>query len=289
MIVADHCLRAHDTDGRLRAVACCSTGLVETIRNRQATDGLATIAVGRLATGAALMAIQDQVRVALLVEGNGPLGRMQAEAHPDGGVRAAVRHGQVLATCAVTTVTDAVGRAGFLHVIKDLGLKEPYRGMVQLVSPEIAEDIAWYYTTSEQIPSAVALGVLPSADGEVQVAGGFLVQAMPGCPDSLLAELEERLRSLGPVTDILKKGGDPRTLLDAVFGPVPFTVSDRVPLRFSCACETLAATAIAGALPADELAEYVERREDAVITCGYCGRRLTVGWREIEALLASDR
>ena len=152
--------------------------------------------------------LKGRQRLALSVEGNGPLQKLQAETDADGHLRASVKN----PLCGLPPragrfdVAGAVGRAGFLHVTKDLGLKEPYRGMVQLYSSEIAEDLAYYLTTSEQVPSTVALGVTLGAEGEVAAAGGFLVQAMPGGDPALIPLLEKRLAELPATTVLLRQG-----------------------------------------------------------------------------------
>ncbi|MDH3998034.1 MAG: Hsp33 family molecular chaperone HslO, partial [Desulfuromonadales bacterium] len=161
--MSDHLIRIISEDGAIRASIADTTLLCEETRRRQQSDPTATVAVGRLATAAALTGslLKGQQRIALTLEGNGPLGRVQAEADALGQVRASLK----VAVAGLPPrdgrfdVAGAIGRAGFLHVVKDLGLKEPYRGMVQLQSSEIAEDMAYYFTTSEQTPSSVALGV----------------------------------------------------------------------------------------------------------------------------------
>ncbi|MDH3544777.1 MAG: Hsp33 family molecular chaperone HslO, partial [Desulfuromonadales bacterium] len=186
--MSDHMIRVLTLDGAIRVSVASSTALVEEVRRRQQTDPTASVAIGRLATAAALMGslLKGQQRVGLTIEGNGPLQRLQAETNA---------HGQVRATLKVASaglpprdgrydVAGAIGHAGFLHVVKDLDLKEPYRGTVQLVSSEIAEDLAYYFTTSEQTPSSVALGVELGQHAEVVAAGGFLLQLMPEADDS---------------------------------------------------------------------------------------------------------
>ncbi len=198
----DHLIRILSADGSLRATAAVTTRLVEEIRRRQGTDPTATVALGRLVSGAALMSslLKDDQRLGLMIEGNGPLQKLHAETDAAGHVRGSVKVPVAGLPLREGTfdVAGAIGRAGFLHVVKDLGLKEPYRGMVQLYRSTVAQDLAYYFTTSEQVPSTVALGAFVEPDGRVSAAGGFMVQALPGGDEALLTRLEERLTTLPP-------------------------------------------------------------------------------------------
>ena len=211
--MSDHLVRVLTLDGAIRVSVAVTTALVEEVRRRQQTDPTASVAVGRLATAAALMGslLKGQQRIGLTIEGNGPLQRIQAEADANGRVRATVKVPQtgLPPRDGRFDVAGAVGRAGFLHVVKDLDLKEPYRGTVQLVSSEIAEDLAYYFTTSEQTPSSVALGVELGQQAEVVAAGGFLVQLMPNADDALADRLAERLEALPPTTTRLTLSSPP--------------------------------------------------------------------------------
>lgn len=274
--MADHLVRILTADGYLRACACSIAELVEQARRRQHTDPTASVALGRLAGAAALLGslLKGEQRLALMIEGNGPLQKLHAETDAAGHLRAMVkvprtglppRDGRY-------DVAGAVGRAGFLTVVKDLGLKEPYRGMVQLVGSEIAEDLAYYLTTSEQIPSSVGLGVCLGPEAEVLAAGGFLVQAMPGCPDELVVMLEERLRSLPPVTELLRAGSGPRGILKQIFADLPYREQGELPLRFRCNCSYGQILGLLRALGPQELRELAAQPEGTVVSCEFCRR-----------------
>ena len=197
--MTDHMIRILTLDGAVRVSVAATTLLVEELRRRQQTDPTATVAIGRLATAAALMGslLKGGQRTGLTVEGNGPLQRIQAETDAHGHVRATLKvaHAGLPPRAGRYDVAGAVGQAGFLHVVKDLDLKEPYRGMVRLVSSEIAEDLAYYFTTSEQTPSSVALGVELGRQAEVVAAGGYLLQLMPDADDTV-ATLKKTSRSV---------------------------------------------------------------------------------------------
>lgn len=271
--MADHLVRIMTKDGTLRASAAATTELVGEICRRQGTDLTAAVALGRLATGAALFGslLKDEQRLALQIEGNGPLQKLQAETDAQGTVRASIR--QPLSGLTPRNdrfdVAGAIGRAGFLHVTKDLGLGEPYRSMVQLVSSEVAEDLAWYLTTSEQVPSTVALGVLPAEDGTIAVAGGYLIQAMPGADDATLSELETRIKTFPPTTTLLRDGLTPEEILARLFDGIDYTVQATVPLRFACGCSRRQALNILSLLPEDERSA-LQGETEIVVTCEFC-------------------
>ncbi|PLX82748.1 MAG: Hsp33 family molecular chaperone HslO [Desulfuromonas sp.] len=276
----DQLIRCLTEDGSFRAIATDTTGLIEELRQRHGTDPTATVALGRLATGTALLGalLKGDQRLALMVEGNGPLQRLHAETDASGNVRASLR----VPTCNLPPegmkfpVAAAIGKAGFLHVIKDLGLKEPYQSMVQLQTSEIAEDLAYYLTSSEQIPSAVALGVLLNTDGSVLAAGGFLVQAMPDCAEDLLATLEDRLHELPPVSNLLAEGATPPDLVRQVFGDWPFNIRQTNEIRFQCGCNLRQIATVLRSLPEEERVALAAHKEPTVINCEYCRQEYTL-------------
>lgn len=272
--MADHLVRILTGDGSLRASAALTTTAVDEICRRQGTDPTASVALGRLASGATLLAslLKGHERLALQIEGNGPLQRLQAEADGSGMLRASVR----IPVCNLPPrdgrfdVAGAVGRAGFLHVVRDLGMKEPYRGMVQLVSSEIAEDLAWYLTTSEQIPSSIALGVTLDPHGAVAAAGGVLVQVLPGADPARIDELAERMRTLPPVSGLLRDGLDPAGVLAQLFAGIPYAEQLRYPLQFRCFCSRRQALQLLNSLGDEELLRRRQAQEETSVTCEYC-------------------
>jgi len=272
--VSDHLIRILTDDGAVRVTVAVTTALVEEIRRRQQTDPTATVAVGRLATAAALMGslLKGDQRIGLTIEGNGPLQRLQAEADADGHVRATLR--VPLAGLPPREgrfdVAGALGRAGFLHVVKDLGLKEPYRGMVQLVSSEIAEDLAYYFTTSEQTPSSVGLGVELGAQAEVVAAGGFLVQLMPDAGEDTAERLAERLECLSPTTSLLRQGHTPEAIALGLLEGFPCRVLGTTPLVFACACSRQQTLGLLRTLGAEEIDQMIAAESEIEVTCEYC-------------------
>ncbi len=272
--MSDHLIRILTLDGAIRVSVAETTLLVEEVRRRQQTDPTATVAVGRLASAAALMGslLKGGQRIGLTIEGNGPLQRIQAEADAHGRIRATVkvplaglppRDGRF-------DVAGAVGHAGFLHVVKDLDLKEPYRGMVQLVSSEIAEDLAYYFTTSEQTPSSVALGVELGQQAEVAAAGGFLVQLMPNADEALADRLAERLAVLPPTTTMLRQGHPPSAIASRLLEGFPYRELGTMPLSFVCSCSRQQTLKLLHTLGAEELDRIIEDLGEARVTCEYC-------------------
>ena len=289
--MSDYLIRVMTLDGAIRVTVAATTALVEEVRRRQQTDPTASVAVGRLATGAALMGslLKGQQRIGLTIEGNGPLRRIQAETDA---------HGQVRATVKVPVaglpprdgrfdVSGAIGRAGFLHVVKDLGLKEPYRGMVQLVSSEIAEDLAYYFTTSEQTPSSVALGVELGPQAEVVAAGGFLVQLLPGADEALADRLTERLANMPPTTTLLRQGLSPEQIVARLLEDFPYQTLGTTPLSFVCNCSQQQTLDLLRTLGVDELDPLIEAAHGAEVTCDYCKQVHTVDHATLLQIRAS--
>jgi molecular chaperone Hsp33 len=287
--MTDHLVRVATKDGTLRAAAAVTTDLVEAIRLRQGTDPTATVALGRLVSGAALMGslLKGDQRLALMIESNGPLQKLHAETDAAGHLRGSVK--EPISGIAPRTdgfdVPAAVGKAGFLHVIKDLGLKEPYRGMVLLYTSEIAEDLAYYLTTSEQVPSTVALGVYLQQEGRVAHAGGLLVQALPEGRDSLVDLLAERLTNLPSITALLRQGLAPQQILEQLFNDIPLGRMETTPLTFRCNCSRPQILQMLKTLGPEELGRIIAQDEETTVTCEFCKECYRFTRDELKALL----
>jgi len=286
--MSDQLIRFVTRDGHFRALAAATTALCETARRLHGTDPTATVALGRVTTGAALLGglLKGKQRLALAIEANGPLQKLHAETDAAGHVRCSISN--PIAGLPPRNdrfdVANAVGQAGFLHVIKDLGLKEPYRSMVQLPTSEIGDDIAYYLTTSEQVPSSVALGVQLGREAEVASAGGFIIQALPGCPDEAIIQIEERIRTLPSVSILLAKGQSPAAILAKLFEGVDCSPSETTPLVFRCNCSRQQVADMLRNLGRDETAELAARGEDMVVTCEYCRQDYRFSPAEVAAL-----
>jgi len=286
--MADHLVRLITSDGALRAVAAETTQLAEECRRRQQTDPTATVALGRLATAAALMGglLKGEQRLALIIEGNGPLKRLQAETDAFGRVRATLKEpvAGLPPKDGRFDVAGAVGQAGFLHVVKDLGLKEPYRGMVQLVTSEIGEDLAYYFATSEQTPSTVALGVTLDQDFQVAAAGGFILQLLPGGDPALAEQLEARLAQLPPTTTLLRQGIAPAAILEQLLEGIPLTHLGQIPLNFCCTCGREQVAEALKLLGPEDLDELLTDPGEATVICEFCKEEYRFEQAELQVL-----
>ena len=239
--MSDYIVRAFAEGGMVRAFAATTGDLVEEARRIHSTSPIVTAALGRLMTAGLMMGAMMKDKQDLLtikIDGDGPMRGMLVTANNAGEVKGYPYEPAVILPAnqlGKLDVAGAVGK-GTMTVISDLGLKEPYVGQVELVSGEIAEDIAYYYASSEQVPSGVGLGVLMNQDNTVRCAGGFIVQLMPGCPEEVITALEDRLKTVGSVTSFLKEGKTPEDILAWIFEGRELKLTDKLPCRFHCDC-----------------------------------------------------
>jgi molecular chaperone Hsp33 len=287
--VSDYLVRIITKAGTLRALACVTTELVNEASRRHGTRPTASAALGRALTGGALFGalLKTGQRVALRFEGNGPLRKIIVEAESNGAVSGYVGVPEVDLPDlgGQLNVAGALGRAGFLTVAKDLGLKEPYQGVVQLVSSEIAEDLAYYLTTSEQVPSAVGLGVLVGPDGRVAVAGGFLVQSLPPQDEATIDLLMERIGQLPRLSELLVGGATPEDLLARLFAGIPYDILEKRALAFHCSCSREKVERALIALGAEELRAHIAQQGEAAVACEFCRESYLFSREELEAVL----
>jgi len=287
--VNDYLVRIIAENGSVRALACVTTALVNEACRRHGTWPTATVALGRALTGGTLMGalLKTGQRVALSFEGNGPLKKLMVEADANGAVRGSVRVPAVHMEDAEgrLDVAGALGRAGLLTITKDLGLKEPYKGIVPLATSEIGEDLAQYLTESEQIPSAVGLGVFVEPDNSVSAAGGFLIQALPPSDDAVVEHLMQRLAELPPLTALLRQGTTPEDLLAKLFDGIPYTVLEKRALAFVCSCSRERIERVLLSLGKQDLAELLEKQGETEVTCEFCRERYHFDRSELERLL----
>lgn len=286
----DHLIRVVSPDGLFRGAAAVTTNLVRTICEKQQTDYTATVALGRLLTGGALLGclLKGQQRLVLSVEGNGPLKKLSVEADAQGNIRGMIRNpiADLPPLNDRFDVAGAVGKAGFLHVWKDLGLKNPYQSMVQLQTSEIAEDLAWYLTNSEQVPSSIGLGVELNRQGAVSVAGGFLVQSLPPGDAQQIEALSDRIKGLPPTTTMLKQGLTPREILVKIFANSDFHVEHETPLQFFCPCSREQIEQMLIGLGVDELLALQQQDGPAEVVCEYCRTVYRFDTEQLDALIA---
>lgn len=289
MPVEDYLVRVITKEGNIRALACVTTGLVNELCRRHGTSPTASAALGRALTGGALMGalLKTGQRVAIKFEANGPLQKILVEADANGTVRGCVGvpEADVPPRGEKLDVAGVLGRAGFLTVTKDLGLKEPYRGMVQLYTSEIAEDLAYYLTESEQTPSAIGLGVYVEPDGKVSAAGGFLIQSLPPADDLLIDQLMEKIGQLTSITDLQRQGKTPEDLLEQLFAGISYTVLEKRALAFQCSCSREKIERVLISLGKEELEGLMAKNEPVEITCEFCREVYRVELDELAGLL----
>jgi molecular chaperone Hsp33 len=287
--MTDYLVRVIGDKPNVIGMACVTTQLVEEARRLHGTSRTASAALGRALTGGLFMGalMKRGQRVALKFQGNGPLKKILVEADNDGTVRGfvGVPEAEVPLMDEKLNVAGALGREGTLTVVKDLGLKEPYRGIVNLLTGEIAEDIAYYFAESEQIPSAVGLGVFVKPDGEVSAAGGFLIQSLPPSEERVVESLIANIRKIPSVTDLLRQGKTPEDMLAMIFAEMPTHLLGKRDLSLRCSCSRERVERVLVALGAQELKSMIAEKGETDVTCEFCRTRYNFTRQELEKLL----
>ena len=287
----DQIVRVITKDAPVKAMAISATALVERARAIHDTWPVATAALGRLLMAASMMGDmlkEEKGSVTLRVRGGGPLGTVTAVSDSEGNVRGYVQNPAVdvpRKAHAKLDVGAAVGCDGELTVIKDLGMKEPYVGSVQLVGGEIAEDIAAYFVESEQIPTACALGVLIAPDQTVQVAGGYLIQLLPGAGESVISAVERGIARVGAVSARLDQGVTPLELLQDVLSEFELDVLETSPVEYRCYCSAERVSRALISMGRQELTSLIEEQGGAELTCQFCDRVYHFSKEDLERLL----
>ena len=274
--MADHILRAMTTDGWVKAVAIDGKALVERARQIHDTTPTATAALGRTLCAASMLGNMQKTEngsITLQFKGGGPLGTVLAVSDWQGNVRGYVQNPRITLLekyAGKLDVGAAVGTDGMLTVIRDLQMKDPYVGSVQLVSGEIGDDVTAYLVQSEQTPSACALGVLVDTDWSVKVAGGYILQLLPGAPDEIIDRLEIGIQNAGAVTAMLDRGLTPKEMLQTVMDGMELEFFEETPVEYRCYCtrERVESTLIS--LGKKELNEIVGEGKDIQVECQFC-------------------
>lgn len=290
----DYIIRATAADAYIRAFAATTRDLVEEARSRHNTSPVATAALGRTLTAGAMMGSMmkgDDDLLTIQIKGDGPIGGIVVTANAKAEVKGYVYEPNVLLHANAKgklDVSGAIGK-GSLCVIRDVGLKEPYVGQTDLVSGEIAEDLTYYYAVSEQIPSAVALGVLMNKENTVRRAGGFILQVMPGADDDMLAKIEDSLKDLPPVTSLLDEGYTPETILERVLGDFGLVITDKMPTRFACNCSKERVEKALITVGEKDLRSLIAEGKPVELNCHFCNSSYTFTIDELQDLLRRCR
>jgi molecular chaperone Hsp33 len=287
----DYTIRATAADGMVRAFAAITTEMVREARNLHSLSPVASAALGRTLTAAALMSKSlkgEKDKLTIQIKGEGPLGGIVVVSDSHANVRGYVYNPDVhlpLNNIGKLDVSGAIGPRGHLNVIRDLGLKEPYIGYVDLISGEIAEDIAYYYLVSEQIPSVVALGVLLDVDGSIINAGGYILQLMPGASEELIDFLEKKVSTLNSVTSLLSEGKDAEAILEMILGERGLVIFDREVCRYECNCSRDRMERNLISLGEKELIEMINDDHGAELQCHFCNKKYFFTEKELRNLI----
>lgn len=289
----DYIVRATAADSQIRVFAATTAEMVETARQHHNTSPVATAALGRLLTAGAMMGSMmknDPDVLTLQIRGDGPLGGITVTADSRANVKGYVNNPDVMlpAKNGKLDVGGAVG-IGLLQVIKDMGLKEPYVGQTILVSSEIAEDLTYYFANSEQVPSSVGLGVLMNHDNTVRCAGGFIIQLMPFASEDTISRLEQSLKDVTSVTELLDKGYTPEQLLQELVGDLGLEIADTVPTRFYCDCSKEKVEKVVASIGKKDLQEMIDDGEDIEVKCHFCDAAYNYTVEELKDIMKRSK
>lgn len=288
--MADYMIRATAAEGQIRAFAVTSKELVEEARKRHNTSPIVTAALGRLMSGAVMMGSMMKGEKDLLtirVNGDGPMRGMTVTADAAGNVKGYPFVPDVVLPANALGKLDVAGAigAGNMSVIKDMGLKEPYIGQTALQTGEIAEDLTYYFAASEQVPSAVGLGVLMNKDNTVRQAGGFIVQVMPFAEEATIAKLEENVQKIQSVTTLLEQGHTPESLLEQVLDGFDIEINDTIPTEFYCNCSKSRVERALISIGRKELNELIQEGKDVELNCHFCNQNYVFSVEELKEIL----
>ena len=286
----DYIIRATAANDQIRAFAAVTTQMVETAREHHNTSPVATAALGRLLTAGAMMGSMmkgERDVLTLQLKAGGPLQGITVTADSQGNVKGYVGNPDVCIPANSKGKLDVAGAVGpgFLNVIKDMGLKEPYSGQVMLQTCEIAEDLTYYFATSEQVPSAVGLGVLMNKNNTVRQAGGFIVQLMPFAEEEVISRLEQNVQKINSVTSLLEEGHTPESLLEKVLEGFDMQINEKTDTRFHCNCTRERVEKALISIGRKELNEMIQEGKPIEMNCHFCNTNYTFTVEEMKEIL----
>ena len=273
--MSDFIIRATAADSQIRAFAATTKDLVEEARVRHNTSPIATAALGRLLTAGAMMGSMlkgDKDILTLQIKGSGPIGGLTVTADAKADVKGYVIHPDVMLPPNINGKLDVGGAIGegFLSVIKDMGLKEPYAGQTVLQTGEIAEDLTYYFANSEQVPSSVGLGVLMEKNNTVRQAGGFVIQLMPFASEEVIDRLEKNLSEFSSVTEVLDSGASPEEMLQILLKDLDLEIHEKIPRKFHCNCDKKRVEKALISIGKKDLDELIHDDKEIEVKCHFC-------------------
>lgn len=286
----DYMVRATAADNQIRAFAVTSKDLVEQARKYHNTSPVITAALGRLLTGGVMMGCMmkgEEDLLTLQIKCQGAAKGMTVTADSQGNVKGYPQVPDVMLPPSAKGKLDVGGALGLgiLSVIKDMGLKEPYVGQVALQTSEIAEDLTYYFATSEQVPSAVGLGVLMNRDNTVRQAGGFIIQLMPYTDGKVISALEKKIAGMTSVTDLLEQGMTPETMIEQFLGEFGVEITEKVPVQYFCNCSKERVTRAIASIGKKDIQEMIDAGESIEVSCQFCDSHYVFTPQELEEIL----
>jgi molecular chaperone Hsp33 len=287
--MSDYLVKALAYDGQIRAYAVRTTEVVSEAQRRHQTWRTASAALGRSLTAGVMMGamLKGEDKLTIKINGGGPIGVILVDSNAKGDVRGYVSNPQVDFEAnehGKLDVRRAVGTEGTLSVVKDTGLRDFFSGLVPIVSGELGEDFTYYFATSEQVPSSVGVGVLVNPDDTILAAGGFIFQLMPGIKDETITKVEERLKTIAPISTLVKQGLTPEEILEELFGKDQVSVLETMPVQFKCVCsKNRFADAIVG-LGQGEIDDMITEDGQAEAHCHFCNEKYLFTREELEEL-----
>ncbi|MCL6573688.1 MAG: Hsp33 family molecular chaperone HslO [Bacillus sp. (in: Bacteria)] len=285
----DYLVKALAYDGNIRAYAVRTTETVSEAQRRHQTWRTASAALGRTLTAGVMMGamLKGEDKLTIKINGGGPIGQIVVDSNAKGEVRGYVDNPEVdfeSTEHGKLDVRRAVGTDGMLAVVKDVGLRNFFTGQVPLVSGELGEDFTYYFATSEQVPSSVGVGVLVNPDDTISAAGGFIFQLMPDTSEEIISKIEERLKTITPISQLIEQGLTPEELLEELFGKGQVNILETMPVQFQCNCsKERFANALVG-LGAAEINEMIEEDGQAEAHCHFCNEKYLYTAGELEEL-----
>lgn len=292
--MADYIVRATAADNQIRAFAATTRDLVEKARSVHNTSPVATAALGRLLTAGAIMGTMmkgEKDILTLQIKAGGPINGITVTADSKANVKGYVGKPDVMLPPNAKGKLDVAGAVGvgLLQVIKDMGLKEPYVGQTVLQTSEIAEDLTYYFATSEQVPSSVGLGVLMEHDNTVKQAGGFIIQLMPFTDDAVIDALEKKLSGVTSVTSMLDAGDTPEMILDKLLGDFGVQITDKVPTSFCCNCTKHRVEKAIISIGKKDIQEMIDDEKPIEVNCHFCNTNYEFSVEELKQILKKSK